>query len=79
MVDALAAAALQLRRHPDVASRHPLWEDRAGRSQTSDALDREGLLLDHGRETIGTRALDAEPGRDPAKCRATRLAPFVPR
>ena len=45
---------------PTVASRYPLWEDRlegaAGRSQTH-----EGMLLDHGRETIGTTVLDAEP------------------
>ena len=45
---------------PSVASRHPLWEDRlqghAGSSSTS-----EGLLLDDGRETIGTSALDAVP------------------
>jgi hypothetical protein len=41
-------------------SRHPLWEDRLkghqGNSSTS-----EGLLLDDGRETIGTSALDAVP------------------
>jgi cytochrome c oxidase subunit I+III len=45
---------------PIVASRHPLWEnaldDSEGRSRLTD-----GLLLDHGRETIGTTALDAEP------------------
>ena len=45
---------------PTVASRYPLWEDRmkghAGGSST-----REGLLLDDGRETIGTTALDAVP------------------
>jgi cytochrome c oxidase subunit 1/cytochrome c oxidase subunit I+III len=45
---------------PTVASRYPLWEDRlegtAGRSQTY-----EGMLLGHGRETIGTTVLDAEP------------------
>jgi cytochrome c oxidase subunit 1/cytochrome c oxidase subunit I+III len=45
---------------PTVASRYPLWEDRltgvAGRSSIS-----EGMLLDHGRETVGTTMLDAEP------------------
>jgi cytochrome c oxidase subunit 1/cytochrome c oxidase subunit I+III len=45
---------------PNVASRYPLWEDEmeegTGRSTTH-----EGMLLDHGRETIGTTALDAEP------------------
>jgi cytochrome c oxidase subunit 1/cytochrome c oxidase subunit I+III len=45
---------------PTVASRYPLWEDRLtgheGQSSTS-----EGMLLDDGRETIGTSALDAVP------------------
>ena len=45
---------------PTVASRYPLWEDRLtgheGRSSTG-----EGMLLDDGRETIGTSALDAVP------------------
>jgi cytochrome c oxidase subunit I len=46
---------------PTVASRHPLWEGRledhsGGRS----SLDR-GMVLDHGRETIGVSMLDAEP------------------
>jgi len=45
---------------PIVASRHPLWEDRLGDSPHRSSL-REGLLLDHGRETIGTTPLDAEP------------------
>ena len=46
---------------PTVASRHPLWEgrleDRGGGRST---LDR-GMVLDHGRETIGVSMLDAEP------------------
>ena len=45
---------------PIVASRYPLWEDRlegaSGQSST-----RTGLLLDRGRETLGTTVLDAEP------------------
>jgi cytochrome c oxidase subunit I+III len=45
---------------PIVASRHPLWEDRLDDSPHRSSL-REGLLLDHGRETIGTTPLDAEP------------------
>jgi cytochrome c oxidase subunit 1/cytochrome c oxidase subunit I+III len=45
---------------PSVASRHPLWEDRLQGHQGSSST-REGLLLDHGRETIGTSALDAVP------------------
>lgn len=45
---------------PTVASRHPLWEDRLREGTGRSALD-EGLLLDHGRETVATTALDAEP------------------
>jgi cytochrome c oxidase subunit 1/cytochrome c oxidase subunit I+III len=45
---------------PVVASRHPLWEDRLEDSPNRSSLH-EGLLLDHGRETIGTTPLDAEP------------------
>jgi cytochrome c oxidase subunit I len=45
---------------PTVASRHPLWEDRIGSDGTESCLD-HGLLLDQGKETIGTSALDAEP------------------
>ncbi len=56
---------------PTVASRHPLWEDRlaeggeqalaAGRAaQAASSLDR-GLLLDKGKETLGTTALEAKP------------------
>jgi cytochrome c oxidase subunit 1/cytochrome c oxidase subunit I+III len=45
---------------PIVASRYPLWEDRLdeGSERTSVGT---GLLLDKGRETIGTTSLDAEP------------------
>ncbi len=45
---------------PTVASRHPLWEDRLGGDGTQSSLDR-GMLLDTGKETIGTTALDAAP------------------
>src|SRR5581483_2032658 len=45
---------------PTIASRHPMWEDRlqegTGRSQLH-----QGVLLNQGRETLGTTALDAEP------------------
>ncbi len=45
---------------PTVASRYPLWESQmethGGESSTT-----EGFLLDDGRETIGTTALDAIP------------------
>ena len=45
---------------PLVASRHPLWEDKLGVGPQRSSLA-EGLLLDHGRETVGTSALDGEP------------------
>ena len=45
---------------PSIASRYPLWEDRlegaTGQSRTD-----QGMLLDDGRETIGSTLLDAEP------------------
>jgi cytochrome c oxidase subunit I len=47
---------------PTVASRHPLWEDRL---ETADPQQRSytsaGLVLDHGREALGTTPLDARP------------------
>jgi heme/copper-type cytochrome/quinol oxidase subunit 1 len=45
---------------PTVASRHPLWEQRLDEGGAVSSLDR-GMLLDSGKETIGTSALDAEP------------------
>jgi cytochrome c oxidase subunit I len=45
---------------PTVASRHPLWERRLDEEGAVSSLDR-GMLLDSGKETIGTSALDAEP------------------
>jgi hypothetical protein len=45
---------------PTVASRHPLWEDRLGEAGAGSSIDR-GMLLDTGKETIGTSALDAAP------------------
>jgi heme/copper-type cytochrome/quinol oxidase subunit 1 len=45
---------------PTVASRHPLWESRLEESEVRSSLDR-GLLLDKGKETIATSALDASP------------------
>ena len=45
---------------PSIASRHPLWEDRLDDRRQYSALD-EGLVLDQGRETVGTTVLDAEP------------------
>jgi cytochrome c oxidase subunit I len=45
---------------PTVASRHPLWESRLEENGVLSSLDR-GLLLDAGKETLGTSALDASP------------------
>ena len=44
---------------PTVASRHPLWEERLGSDAGAlSSLDR-GMLLERGKETIATSALDA--------------------
>nr|WP_205520954.1 cytochrome c oxidase subunit I [Propylenella binzhouense] len=45
---------------PVVASRHPLWEKRLGEGIGESSVAR-GLVLDHGKETIGTTVLDAQP------------------
>src|SRR6202012_1845811 len=45
---------------PIVASRHPLWEGRLG-EQTQRSHTKAGLVLDHGKENIGTSPLDARP------------------
>jgi cytochrome c/quinol oxidase subunit I len=45
---------------PIVASRYPLWEDRLDEGLERSSVG-TGLLLDEGRETIGTTSLDAEP------------------
>jgi cytochrome c oxidase subunit 1/cytochrome c oxidase subunit I+III len=45
---------------PQVASRHPLWEEQLNESPERSRLN-HGLLLDDGRETIGTTPLDGEP------------------
>jgi cytochrome c oxidase subunit I+III len=45
---------------PTLASRHPLWEDRLGNAGIISTMDR-GMLLDEGKETIATTALDAAP------------------
>jgi cytochrome c oxidase subunit 1/cytochrome c oxidase subunit I+III len=47
---------------PTVASRHPLWEGRLGEPQSRQRSSlTTGFLLDHGRETLGTTPLEAEP------------------
>jgi cytochrome c oxidase subunit I len=45
---------------PTVASRHPLWEERLGDEGVLSSIDR-GMLLETGKETISTSALDAAP------------------
>jgi len=45
---------------PQVASRHPLWEERLDEGTGSSTLD-SGLVLDDGKETIATSVIDAEP------------------
>jgi cytochrome c oxidase subunit I len=45
---------------PTIASRHPLWEEQLDETPDRSNLT-EGLLLDQGRETVGTSALDGEP------------------
>jgi cytochrome c oxidase subunit 1/cytochrome c oxidase subunit I+III len=46
---------------PTVSSRHPLWEDRLQQHEGEESHPHAGLVLDHGREAIGTTSLDAEP------------------
>jgi cytochrome c oxidase subunit 1/cytochrome c oxidase subunit I+III len=46
---------------PVVASRHPLWEDRLDQSEDDRSHIETGLVLDHGKEALGTTTLDAEP------------------
>ncbi|MEO9227845.1 MAG: cytochrome c oxidase subunit I [Devosia sp.] len=49
---------------PQVASRHPLWEDRLKESDQRSIIGDHasgGMVLDEGKETIGISPLDAEP------------------
>jgi len=46
---------------PVLASRHPLWEGRLDDENSGRSLLESGILLDHGRETLATSVLDAEP------------------
>ncbi|HTT82297.1 MAG TPA: cytochrome c oxidase subunit I [Rhizomicrobium sp.] len=47
---------------PTVGSRHPLWEGRVPPQEGDSKSHVEGgMALDHGRETVGTTPLDAEP------------------
>jgi len=45
---------------PSIATRHPLWESRIGESEGGSKLE-EGMLLDNGKQTISTTALNGEP------------------
>ncbi len=45
---------------PIVASRYPLWEDMMDEGPERSSVG-TGMLLDQGRETVGTTVLDAEP------------------
>jgi cytochrome c oxidase subunit I len=45
---------------PTLATRHPLWEDRLSSEGAVSSIDR-GMLLDEGKETIATSALDGVP------------------
>jgi cytochrome c oxidase subunit 1/cytochrome c oxidase subunit I+III len=60
---------------PEIASRHPLWEDRLKEGEARSRL-REGPLLDHGRETLTTTALDARPAGI-AKMPEDSYSPFL--
>ena len=64
MVRYLAAAAYNFAVIPTVASRHPLWENRIGSEGALSSIDR-GMLLDHGKETVGDLG---------ARCRAGHRA-----
>ncbi|MGV8856799.1 MAG: cytochrome c oxidase subunit I [Devosia sp.] len=49
---------------PQVASRHPLWEDRLQESEDRSIIGDFGpgsMVLDQGKETIGVDPLDAQP------------------
>jgi cytochrome c oxidase subunit I len=45
---------------PTVASRHPLWESRLGDRKVRSSTE-QGMLLDAGKETVGTSAMHAFP------------------
>ena len=61
---------------PTVGSRHPLWEDRLGVKPEQKSYPHAGLVLDHGREAIGTDPLDATPDII-LKMPSDSLAPLV--
>jgi cytochrome c oxidase subunit 1/cytochrome c oxidase subunit I+III len=63
---------------PTVASRHPLWEGRLGEGTGEQERSHvhAGLVLDHGRETVGTTPLDAQPSVI-LKMPTDSFAPFI--
>jgi heme/copper-type cytochrome/quinol oxidase subunit 1 len=63
---------------PTVASRHPLWEGRFGEGagEQERSYVHAGLVLDHGRETVGTSPLDAQPNII-LKMPTDSFAPFI--
>jgi cytochrome c oxidase subunit 1/cytochrome c oxidase subunit I+III len=61
---------------PIVESRHPLWEDRLAETNEPRSHAHAGLVLDHGRETVGTSPLDADPDII-LKMPKDSLAPFI--
>ena len=63
---------------PTVASRHPLWEGRLGEGtgEQERSSVNAGLVLDHGRETVGTTPLDAQPNII-LKMPTDSFAPFI--
>jgi len=60
---------------PTVASRHPLWEDRLGEGGERSFIHC-GLVLDHGRENVGTTPVDAHADLI-VKMPKDSLAPFA--
>jgi hypothetical protein len=60
---------------PTIVSRYPLWEGRLGQSELRSNLE-EGLVLDHGKETVATSPLDALPARI-VKMPKDTIIPFV--
>jgi cytochrome c oxidase subunit I+III len=60
---------------PHVTSRHPLWEDRLQQTAAHSSLD-AGMVLDHGRETVGTSPLDGEPN-EILRMPKDSIAPFL--
>ncbi|HEX6860757.1 MAG TPA: cytochrome c oxidase subunit I [Caulobacteraceae bacterium] len=60
---------------PQVASRHPLWEDQLNEGDERSVI-KEGMVLDHGREALAVSPLDGEP-EVILKMPGDSVAPFV--